>query len=90
MFLAAAEQRPLGRSDIEPCWVYAPDGGAAIERYVPAMLLSSEAQRYRRLQRTVGAYRLVVGQLRQEDLLKYLGGGADVEWMRMDLTPQSG
>lgn len=62
-------------------------GDASIERYVPAMPLSSERARYNRLVRTVGAYRLVIGQPRQEDLLQYTGG-ADVEWMRMDLSPR--
>jgi hypothetical protein len=52
------------------------------------MLLSKEYQRYQRLLRTVGAYRLVLGQPRQEDLLRYLSGSAgDLSWMRMDLTP---
>jgi len=87
MFLAAEGQRAPHTGDIEPCWVYAPAGGAAIERYVPAMPLSSEVQRYWRLQRTMAAYRFVVGQPRQDDLLKYVGEGADVEWMRMDLAP---
>ncbi|NCT90976.1 helicase [Cellulomonas sp. APG4] len=91
MFLAATGARPDGLSDIVPCWVYAPEGGAAIERYVPAMPLSNETQRYRRLQRTVGAYRMVVGQPRQEDLLKYVGAGdADWDWMRMELGPPVG
>lgn len=86
MFLAAAESRDINASDIVPCWVY--PGETSIERYVPAMPLSSEMRRYHRLQRTVGAYRLVVGQPRQEDLLKYVGSGTDVEWMRMDLSPR--
>ncbi len=86
MFLAAAEGREEGASDIVPSWVYA--GPAAIERYVPAMPLSSEVARYHRLQRTVGAYRLVIGQPRQGDLIRYVGDGADLEWMQMDLGPR--
>jgi len=47
--------------------------------------LSREAQQYRRLQRTVGAYRLVIGQPRQDDLIRYVG--EDVSWLRIDLAP---
>lgn len=86
MFLAATECRAPGQSDIVPSWVY--PGEALIERYVPALPLSSETKRYGRLLRTVGAYRLVIGQPRQEDLLRYVGDSdADWGWMRMDLAP---
>jgi len=47
--------------------------------------LSREAQQYRRLLRTVGAYSLVIGQPRQDDLIRYVGG--DAAWLRIDLTP---
>ena len=88
MFDAAATARREGSSDLTPYWLYAPDGGARIERYVPTMPLSKEYQRYQRLLRTVGAYRLVLGQPRQEDLVRYIGGSAgDLSWMRVDLTP---
>lgn len=72
-------------SSIKPFWVYPRPDGAVIERYVPALPLSREAQQYRRLLRTVGAYRLVIGQPRQDDLVRYVG--EDVEWLRIDLTP---
>ena len=52
-----------------------------------ALPLSREAQQYRRLLRTVGAYRLVIGQPRQDDLIRYVG--EDVSWLRIDLTPPS-
>lgn len=60
---------------------------AAIKRYVPAMPLSREAKHYEQLQTTLGAYRFVMGQPRQEDLIRYLG--ADVERLRIDLGPLS-
>ena len=60
--------------------------GATIERYVPALPLSKEASRYRRLRRTVGAYRSAIGQARQEDLLR-LAGDADLSWAHIDLSP---
>ncbi|MGB8020294.1 MAG: helicase-related protein, partial [Candidatus Nanopelagicales bacterium] len=70
-------------SDITPFWVFKTPEGAVIERYVPVLPLSREAQQYQRLQRTVGAYRLVIGQPRQDDLIRYLG--QDLDWLRIDL-----
>jgi len=84
MFEAAVADRSAATSDIVPFWVFT--GRAAIERYVPAQPLSRESVQYERLQRTVGAYRLVMGQPRQEDLLRYVGDDAD--WMRIDLSPR--
>lgn len=89
MFTAA--RRDCGApNDLTPFWVYAPEGGASIERYVPAAPLSREAARYARLLRTLGAYRLVMGQPRQEDLLRYLGDtAAALDWLYIDLTPHA-
>lgn len=87
MFDAVREEVD-SENDLTPYWVYAPAGGAQIERYVPAAPLSKEAARYQRLMRTVGAYRLVMGQPRQEDLLRYLGDEVSaLEWLRIDLQP---
>ena len=88
VFELAAADRPDGESMIYPYWVFPLEGGAKIERYVPALPLSKESQAYRRLQRTVGAYRLVLGQPRQEDLLSYLGERAlELEDVLIDLGP---
>ncbi len=89
MFLAASEQRPDGESELFPYWVYAPENGVKIERYVPANPLSKESAHYQRLTRTVGAYRMVIGQPRQEDLLRYANSDADLSWMEIDLSPPS-
>lgn len=88
MFGAAKDARPQGDSLINPYWVYPLEGGAMIERYVPAMPLSREAKQYEQLRTTVGAYRFVMGQPRQDDLIRYLG--ADAEKLRIDLSPPSG
>lgn len=85
MFDAAVVGRAAGDSDIKPFWIFTRPDGAVIERYVPALPLSRESQQYRRLLRTVGAYRAVIGQPRQDDLIRYVG--EDVEWLRIDLTP---
>ncbi|HLR93648.1 MAG TPA: hypothetical protein VK053_03920 [Jiangellaceae bacterium] len=68
---------------MSPFWLY--EGPATIERYVPAMPLSRESRQYRRLQRTLGAYRSVMGQPRQDDLIKLMG--EDIDWPRIDLRP---
>jgi len=88
MFDAAAADRPPGTSDLVPSWIFTTPGGATIERHVPAIPLSTEVVRYRRLQRTVGAYRLAFGQPRQADLLKLIGNNAAaLEDLRVDLSP---
>jgi hypothetical protein len=85
VFYAAQAAGSDEDSDIKPFWIFTRPNGAVIERYVPALPLSREAQQYRRLLRTVGAYRLVIGQPRQDDLIRYVG--EDVSWLRIDLTP---
>ena len=85
MFDAAVDARTADDSDIKPFWIFTRPDGAVIERYVPALPLSREAQQYRRLLRTVGAYRAVIGQPRQDDLIRYVG--EDAGWLRIDLTP---
>ncbi|WP_024794792.1 helicase-related protein [Tomitella biformata] len=90
MFDAAEAAKSPTDSDLVPDWVFAPPGGAKIERYVPAMPLSRETAQYQRLLRTVAAYRMTLGQPRQEDLVRYLDDGeADGEVLRLDLAPPS-
>jgi len=59
-------------SEIFPFWVYAPPGGARIERHVPCLPLSRDRARLEALRRSLAVYRMVFGQPRQEDLLIYL------------------
>lgn len=88
MFCAAERARPEDDSLINPYWVFPLPDGATIERYVPAMPLSREAKQYAQLRTTLGAYRFVMGQPRQEDLIRYLG--PEAEKLRIDLSPPSG
>ena len=83
MFDAAVAAEPEDSDGLSPFWLH--DGPAKIERYVPAMPLSRESRQYLRLQRTLGAYRSVMGQPRQDDLIKLMG--KDVNWPRIDLRP---
>ena len=72
LFRAAEAARPDGVSEIFPFWVFAPPGGARIERHVPYLPLSRDSFRLEALRRSLAVYRMVFGQPRQEDLLKYL------------------
>lgn len=88
MFRLAAAERPEGLNELYPSWIPPLAGGARIERYVPALPLSKESHALRRLLRTVGAYRLVLGQPRQEDLLRYLGDrAAELDHLMINLEP---
>ena len=88
LFELAAHDRPAGETEIYPYWVFPLANGHRIERYVPALPLSRERHAYRRLMRTVGAYRLTLGQPRQEDLLRYLGSDATgLSDLLIDLSP---
>jgi hypothetical protein len=86
--------RPESLTDIVPYWVYTRDGGAAIERYVPALPLSRDRTAAERLKRAVASYRLAFGHARQDDLLAYLAGEIDPDTLErltaelgIDLSP---
>ena len=88
MFDLAADDRPEGRTRSSRRGSRRSTGTARIERYVAALPLSRESSRLRRLLRTVGAYRLVLGQPRQEDLLRYLGDrDVDLTNLSINLEP---
>ena len=72
VFERGKENRDDGDSDLTPFWIYAPDGGAKIERHVPALPLSRDSERLAALRRALAVYRMVFGQARQEDLIDYL------------------
>ncbi|MGA2245705.1 MAG: helicase-related protein [Verrucomicrobiota bacterium] len=75
MFQRARSDCPSGVSEIEPYWVL--KGDAAIERHVPAMPASIDEVRLAQLKRSVSLYRLAFGQLRQADLVDFLGSHLD-------------
>lgn len=72
LFDQAKQERPADTSDLVPYWVYPVEGGEKIERYVPALPLSRDAERYEALRKSLAVYRMVFGQPRQEDLVAYL------------------
>lgn len=94
MMEAAHADRPADLSDIVPHWIYCLEGGASVERFVPALPLSRDRARAEALQRAVASYRLAFGQPRQDDLLAYLADELDPETLarlagelRIDLSP---
>jgi hypothetical protein len=94
MFEAARRARADGATDVVPFWVYPVEGGARIERHVPAFPLSREYAQLNALSKSLAVYRMVFGQPRQDDLLRYLIGrlGADslaemLEGAKVDLAP---
>ncbi len=94
LFEIATNERDEDATDMVPYWIYPLEGGAKIERHVPALPLSRERERISALKRSLAAYRMVFGQARQEDLLSYLLARfsdeevlAYAETLRIDLHP---
>ncbi len=96
LFEAARPPRGSARDrDLVPYWVYQVEGGARIERYVPALPMSREIEKLEQLKRSMAAYRLVFGQPRQEDLVAFLSAQLSPEEverlsaeLRIDLSPR--
>lgn len=77
-----------------PFWVYS-DGPARIYRWAPVPPYSRDAAHLPKLRRSLAAYRLAIGQPRQQELLEYLDAvlsptelGALADELRIDLTPR--
>lgn len=94
LFARAQRERAADESDIVPYWVYCVDGGARIERHVPLLPLSADAERLTALRRSLAAYRMVFGQARQDELVEYLTRRLDegeiervVRELAIDLAP---
>lgn len=94
MFESAAARSDTD-GELQPCWVFHPDGAPArIERHIPILPLSRDASKLDRLLRAVATYRLSFGQPRQEELIRYLAGripddevAAIIDRLKVDLTP---
>ncbi len=94
VFAIGRANRPSQENDIVPYWLF--PGDAKIERHVPALPFSREAERIHGLRRSLAIYRMVFGQSRQEDLIAYLLAHIPEEdraWimaeLQIDLSPQS-
>jgi hypothetical protein len=91
--LAERDAKP-GDKGLVPYWLYPVKDGAWIERHVPLYPLSRDELRYEALKKALGAYRIVFGQPRQDELLAYLLERVDVKTLqtmdkvlRIDLSP---
>lgn len=71
MFGAAKQARQPDQNDLHPFWLAA-TGTAKIERHVPSLPHSREVVHHANLQRSLALYRMVFGQSRQDDLVRYL------------------
>jgi hypothetical protein len=91
-FALARSRRAPADSDLVPYWLYA--GDAKIERNVPLLPFSRDVDRLDDLRRSLMVYRMVFGQCRQEDLIRYLltalsdeQRAATAAELRIDLSP---
>ena len=69
-----------------PYWIYPINGGAKIERRVPALPLSRDILRLADLKRTLAVYRVVFGQPGQDDLIEFLTSKFEGEELRQICT----
>jgi len=81
LFDLATEARAPGESELIPCWL-AP-GTHRVERFVPLLPLSREAEQLERLKRNLAIYRVVFGQPRQAELMALIDGG-DISQAEID------
>lgn len=72
MFAAADQEHGEASRGMSPYWNFSIEGGAKVERYVPALPFSRDQIRYAALRKSLAVYRMVFGQCRQEDLVEYL------------------
>jgi hypothetical protein len=94
LFHRAVVERPSSESDLVPFWVLPVEGGAKIERHVPALPLSREEGQLTTLRSALTVYRMAFGQNRQEDVIAYLQKKCSPELLehiasalRVDLSP---
>jgi hypothetical protein len=95
LFRLALAQREKGLTDLVPFWSYDIEDGYCIRRCVPTFPLSRDREHLVHLQSTLVAYRMVLGQPRQEDLVDFLREKfsedkeqAALDVFRIDLGPR--
>ena len=71
-FRLAEMNRKQSDSELVPFWVFPHNEGASIDRYVPALPLSRDVERFARLRNMLAIYRMVFGQPRQDELVTWL------------------
>ena len=93
-FVAASAEHSSATSELKPFWVFPIIDGAVIERHVPTLPLSRDADRLVNLRFALALYRMVFGQPRQDELVKFLQSRLSgpalaqvVNELRIDLEP---
>jgi len=71
IFAEALIGRNPNRNDLFPFWI-CDEGPAKIERHIPSLPLSREKRHQVNLMRSLTVYRLVFGQNRREDMVRFL------------------
>jgi hypothetical protein len=94
LFAKAVGSRTADETDLIPYWVFPLEDGVWIERHVPVLPLSRDAERAELLRRSLAVYRMAFGQSRQDDLVAFLQERlpaeqiqAIVQELRIDLSP---
>lgn len=94
LFERARKDRGTEANDLVPYWIYPIEGGAKIERHVPALPMSRDLETYERVRRSLAVYRMAFGQARQDDLVDFLlsrlppnQASAVADELRIDLAP---
>ena len=79
-------------TELVPYWVY--PGPSSIQRHVPVLPLSRDAQHLEALVKSLAIYRVLIGQPRQDELLAWLAArvasGADEGFRPEDLVMDLG
>lgn len=71
IFDQAVKDRPTGANDLIPFWIYE-QGGHKIERRLPILPFSRETYQIDGLKKALVAYRSLIGQPRQQELMEFI------------------
>jgi hypothetical protein len=71
-FKMACQGREPNQNDLVPFWIFELENGYKIWRFIPSLPLSRELEQLESLKNSLVAYRMVLGQPRQEDLVGFL------------------
>ena len=72
LFELARQAREQGQNDLIPYWIYEVEDGYKLIRNIPTLPLSRDEKQMEYLRNSLVAYRMVLGQPSQEDLLSFL------------------
>jgi hypothetical protein len=94
-FRARLPDRSKDANDLEPYWIFDTKGGYKIERQISLLPLSREVGQLAWLKKTLVAYRSVIGQPRQQELVEFMLGRMTEEELEaltrrcsIDLSPR--